>query len=264
LASQAAPVDIACPAPALERIVKHRVSAGETLEQIAQRYNLIPATLMGLNPSVRDGKVTIGEDLLVPPFNGIRVTVPAGTSVREMASRYKVRPDVLFEINGCQPTAKALFIPGVNWSPAEATSPAPNSVPALVMVYPLSQKPKMVLGYGWKLNSEGKVALHSGVDLAAAVGTPVLAVADGTVAFAGTQGSYGQLVVLNHTQGYQTRYAQLGSLKVKVGQKVSKGQAIATVGNSGQPSSPEPHLHFEVRSNSKLGWVAADPQTFLR
>jgi lysostaphin len=218
---------------------------------------------MGLNPSVRDGKVTVGEDLLVPPFNGMRVTVPAGMSLKEIASRYKVRADVLFEINGCQPTAQALFIPGVNWSPAEASPPTANSGPLLATVYPLPQKANVVFGYGWKLRSEGKVALHPGVDLAAAVGITVLAAADGTVAFAGTQGSYGQLVVVNHAQGYQTRYAHLGSIAVKVGQSVRKGQRIATVGTSGNPSSPEPHLHFEVRSNSKLGWVAADPQLFL-
>jgi murein DD-endopeptidase MepM/ murein hydrolase activator NlpD len=70
--------------------------------------------------------------------------------------------------------------------------------------------------------------------------------------------------VVNHAQGYQTRYGQLGSVSVKVGQQVSKGAPIGTTGTSGKPSSSEPHLHFEVRVNSKLGWVAEDPMPFLK
>ncbi|NJP09921.1 MAG: M23 family metallopeptidase, partial [Leptolyngbyaceae cyanobacterium RU_5_1] len=73
----------------------------------------------------------------------------------------------------------------------------------------------------------------------------------------------GRMVVINHREGLQTRYAQLGSITVKVGQAVQRGQAIATVGNSGRPSSSQPHLHFEVRSRSNLGWVAEDPQPLL-
>ncbi len=102
-----------------------------------------------------------------------------------------------------------------------------------------------------------------GSDLAAPIGTSVLAAGDGTVAFAGNQGAYGKLIVINHSEGLQSRYAQLGSIKVKVGQAVKKGQAIATVGTTGTPSSKQPHLHFEVRSRSNLGWVAQNPEPYL-
>ncbi len=252
-----------CPAPALSRLTRHKVASGETLESIATQYNLIPATLMGLNPSARLGKVSMGEELQVPPFNGIRVEVPAGQTWKEVAAKYRVRPDLLFEVNGCQKAPKVVFVPGVNWSPIHADSSIASS--SSLSGYPLAQKATVLLGFGWYLPpGQEKPVFHSGLDLAAAEGREVRSLSDGTVAFAGTQGAYGNLVVMNHNKGYQTRYAQLGSIKVKVGQKVKSGTAIGTVGKSGTPSSTPSHLHFEVRSNSKVGWVAEDPTPFIR
>ncbi|HEY9883005.1 MAG TPA: M23 family metallopeptidase, partial [Thermosynechococcaceae cyanobacterium] len=133
--------------------------------------------------------------------------------------------------------------------------------------YPLTTKPSrsaLLLNYGWGIQpTTGKVGFHSGIDLAATVGSPVLASADGTVAFAGSQGAYGTLVVINHAEALQTRYAQLATLNVKVGQVVRRGQTIATVGQTGNPSTSEPHLHFEVRSRSTLGWVAENPEPYV-
>ncbi len=254
-----------CQTPALSRLIRHKVAAGETLEGIARKYNLIPVTLMGMNPALRTGKAPIGATILVPPYNGIRAEVEAGQSLRTVAARYKVRPDVLFEINGCQPSPKVVFVPGVNWSPLDE-QPAPQASSRGLSGYPLSASSvSAILGYGWYLpTGRNQPVFHTGMDLAAAVGVPVLAIADGTIAFAGQQGAYGNLVVINHQQGYQTRYAQLGTVKVKTGQTVKQGTTIATVGKTGTPSSSAPHLHFEVRSNSKLGWVAEDPKPILR
>ncbi len=259
-----AAADSVCPKPALDRLTNHTVTEGETLDSIAKSYSLIPATIMGLNPDARSGSVSSGQVLKIPPYNGIRVDVPSGMLLRDLAKKYKVRADVLFEVNGCQPSPRVAFIPGVNWSPSEAARSPQTVVIRLTTSYPLPQSATTLLGYGWKLKGEGEVGLHTGVDLAASVGTSVLASADGTVAFAGNQGTYGNVLVINHAQGYQTRYAQLEKLKVKVGDRVSRGESIATVGQSGKPSSPEAHLHFELRSNSKLGWVAEDPQSVLK
>ncbi|PSB23977.1 peptidase [Stenomitos frigidus ULC18] len=260
-----------CTAPALLRIVRHKVASGETLEGIAQQYNLIPSTLMGFNPVLRSGKAPIGAELLVPPYNGIRVELKPNQTWREVAKTYNVRSDVLFEVNGCQPAPKVVFVPGVNWSPVVTTT-APNNPAAeqpgqILNAYPLPSKPSrstLLLAYGWGIQPiTGKVGFHSGIDLAAPVGLPVLTVADGTVAFVGKQGAYGNLVVINHAEGLQTRYAQLASFKVKVGQVVRRGQPIATVGRTGNPSSREAHLHFEVRSRSQLGWVAKNPAPYV-
>jgi murein DD-endopeptidase MepM/ murein hydrolase activator NlpD len=265
LPSQAAP-DQSCPTPALSRVTRHRVKSGETLESIARQYNLIPATLMGMNAILREGKAPIGAEILVPPYNGIRAEVPAGQTVRNLAAKYKVRPDLLFEVNGCQTSPRVVFIPGVNWSPvAEGQSPVAKANPNVLTTYPLPVNSTVLLGYGWYLPAgQEKPVFHSGIDLSAAIGSPVRSVGEGTIAFAGKQGAYGNLVVINHQQGYQTRYAQLNSIKVKVGQGVKSGQTIGTIGSTGTPSSNGPHLHFEVRSNSNLGWVAEDPNPFLR
>jgi murein DD-endopeptidase MepM/ murein hydrolase activator NlpD len=254
-----------CRTPALAQVVRHQVKSGETLESIAQRYNLIPATIMGFNPATRNGKVSVGAELQIPPFNGIQAEVPTGKTWRDVATAYKVKPDVLFEVNGCQPSPRVVFVPGVNWSPVgNARSQTALINPNLTTGNTVKGQSKVILKYGWYLNPQGQVVFHSGIDLAAALNSPVLAAADGTVAFVGEQGAYGKLVVINHQQGYQSRYAQLASMQVKVGQTVQRGQAIAAVGNTGTPSSPESHLHFELRSNSKLGWVAEDPELFLR
>jgi lysostaphin len=245
-----------CPEPALSRLTRHQVALGETLESIAQKYNLIPATLLGMNPALRTAQVTVGSEITVPPFNGIRVEVAPSQSWQQIATKYKVRADVLFEANGCQPVSQFVFVPGVNWSPE-----APKiSASSQFREYPLSTKATVAMGYGWQLNpNTGQVFFHSGVDLLAPIGTSVQAVATGIVAFAGEQGSYGNLVVINHQAGRQTRYAHLQKVSVITGQTVQPGQVIGTVGTTGEPTSTQPHLHFEVRYNSSLGWVAEEP-----
>lgn len=258
----------ACQQPALSRITRHQVKAGETLTSIANQYNLLPATLMGFNPSLRGGQAAVGSQILIPPFNGIRVEVPPGQTWRDMAATYKVRPDVLFEVNGCQRSPRVVFVPGVNWSPLGATNqtlpPQAGKILAGVPVAIKDAAPTILLGYGYQVQpGSNQVAFHSGIDLAAPIGSAVLAVGDGTIAFVGSQGAYGRMVVVNHAEGLQTRYAQLASTQVKVGQQVRQGQTIGTVGQSGRPSSPQSHLHFELRSRSNLGWVAENPARVL-
>lgn len=214
-----------------------------------------------MNPALRDGTVAVGSEIVIPPYNGIRVEVPAGQTWRELAATYKVRADVLFEVNGCQTAPKVVFVPGVNWSPERPVVPALGELAE----YPLPVKANVALGYGWQIHPDtGKVFFHSGLDLLAAVGTPVRAVGAGTVAFAGEQGSYGNLVVVNHQGGRQSRYSHLKSVGVTAGQKVKQGESLGTVGSTGNPTSTQPHLHFEMRYASSLGWIAEDPVSLLK
>ncbi|MBF2047379.1 MAG: M23 family metallopeptidase [Elainella sp. C42_A2020_010] len=258
----------ACPEPALSRLSRHRVAAGETLESIAQQYNLLPTTLMGFNPVLRQGSAPVGDDLsvpvgtvlVIPPYNGIQVTVPSGSSWRDIAKQYGVRADVLYEVNGCQDAPSVVFVPGVNWSPVPTPTATVPSSP--IERYPLPEVASILRAYGWQIGPTGSLVFHSGVSLAADAGTPVFAVGSGTVAFAGEQGGTGNLVVINHAQGLQTRYARLDSLSVKVGQQVQAGTQISTVASN--PNSSEPYLQFEVRSNSRLGWVAQDPGAYIQ
>jgi murein DD-endopeptidase MepM/ murein hydrolase activator NlpD len=103
----------------------------------------------------------------------------------------------------------------------------------------------------------GEKVMHEGLDVAAAVGTPVRAPADATVVFNGIEGGYGHVLVLDHGYGLKTRYGHLSRIDVKVGEKVRRGQLVAAVGNSGRSTGP--HLHYEVRVNG----VADNPRKFI-
>jgi murein DD-endopeptidase MepM/ murein hydrolase activator NlpD len=251
-----------CQEPALSRLSRHRIASGETLETIAQQYSLLPATLQGFNPSLRSGNAPVGTEIIIPPYNGVQVNAPAGTTWRDLARVYRVRADALFEVNGCQDEVPSVvFVPGVNWSPTQPASDATAAISRNPLSgYPLPTIANVLTSYGWQLDpSSNELVFQSGVNLQAAAGTPVLSVGAGTVAFAGAESNDGNLVVVNHSQGLQTRYAQLGDIAVQVGQQVQSGDRVGVVGSS----VVTPYLHFEVRSNSTLGWVAQDPGAYI-
>ncbi|MCF7700008.1 M23 family metallopeptidase [Loktanella sp. M215] len=100
--------------------------------------------------------------------------------------------------------------------------------------------------------------MHEGTDFAAPIGTPVYATADGVVVHAGWSSGYGRLIKIQHEFGIETRYGHLNALKVKVGQRVSRGERIGDMGNSGRSTGP--HLHYEVR----VGGTAVNPMTFIK
>ena len=100
--------------------------------------------------------------------------------------------------------------------------------------------------------------IHKGLDLAGPKGTPIYATADGVVTHAGWQSGYGLLVKIEHEFGVETRYAHQSKLRVKKGQRVSRGQQIGDMGNTGLSTGP--HLHYEVRSGGK----AINPMTYIK
>lgn len=106
-------------------------------------------------------------------------------------------------------------------------------------------------GYRW-----GK--LHKGLDIAAAIGTPIYAAADGTVESASWDSGYGNLIKLSHGSGIETLYGHTSRMVVKAGQKVKRGQLIGYVGSTGHSTGP--HLHFEVRLNG----TAVNPLKYLK
>lgn len=95
----------------------------------------------------------------------------------------------------------------------------------------------------------GRAASHYGIDFAAVTGSEVAAVGSGIVEYSGPKSGYGKLVEINHGNGYTTRYGHNSKLLVRVGERVTRGQAIAEVGASGRATGP--HLHFEVHYNGK-------------
>lgn len=100
--------------------------------------------------------------------------------------------------------------------------------------------------------------LHAGTDFAGPIGTPIYATADGVVTHAGWSSGYGRLIKIRHDFGIETRYAHLNAMDVRVGQRVSRGERIGAMGNSGRSTGP--HLHYEVRVNGN----PVNPMTYIR
>ena len=249
-----------CPAPILSRLETHVIKQGETLETIAQTYNLLPETLLRLNPILEQNPLPTGQMIQIPPFNGIKIEVPQGVTWQEIGKAYGVRQEVLFELNGCVKIPQTIFIPGINWYGAESAS---NDYTGLTH-YPLPNLVEVGLNYGWHslLDSDQKF-FHSGVDLLGSIGTSVLSAEEGIVVFIGQEGNYGFLVIINHPGGRQTRYAHLSKVKVKIDDQVQAGDLIGEIGVTGKPDINPPHLHFEVRYQTPQGWITQDPMIHL-
>ncbi|MCG6937657.1 MAG: peptidoglycan DD-metalloendopeptidase family protein [Gammaproteobacteria bacterium] len=95
----------------------------------------------------------------------------------------------------------------------------------------------------------GKLAMHKGMDFAGKEGSEIIAVASGVVTWAGERYGYGQLVEINHGNGYTTRYGHNAEILVEVGDSVEKGQTISLMGSTGRSTGP--HVHFEVLKNDR-------------
>ncbi len=96
----------------------------------------------------------------------------------------------------------------------------------------------------------GRMAMHEGIDFAGALGSDVMAVATGIVTMAGDSDGYGKLVEVNHGNGYVTRYGHNKTILVKLGDRVVKGQRLASMGSTGRSTGP--HVHFEVLLNGRV------------
>ena len=121
----------------------------------------------------------------------------------------------------------------------------------------LSKPVSGIISSRFGVRSSIRSSAHTGLDIATSTGTPVKAAASGTVTFAGWKGSYGNLMVITHSNGVQTYYGHCSKLYLSAGATVSQGQTIAAVGSTG--NSTGPHLHFEIRVNG----IAYNPQNYL-
>ena len=121
------------------------------------------------------------------------------------------------------------------------------------LAHPIKNKHRFTSGFGPRWGR-----MHNGLDFAAPHGTPIYATADGVVVFTGRQSAYGRLIKIKHDFGYETRYAHLSKIRVKNGQRVSRGERIGDMGNTGRSTGT--HLHYEIRSNGK----AVNPMNYIK
>lgn len=124
---------------------------------------------------------------------------------------------------------------------------------------PVKDAFRFTSGFGFRRDPKGAGRrMHAGTDFAASYGTPIYATADGVVTGAGWENGYGRMITIRHEFGIETRYAHLSDIRVDVGQRVSRGERIGDMGNSGRSTGT--HLHYEVR----IGKKAVDPMSFIK
>jgi murein DD-endopeptidase MepM/ murein hydrolase activator NlpD len=204
------------------RSLTHTVEAGDTIERIAARYGVTQRSIIQANNLHNPHWLRIGQRLMIPA-PGRQLPLP--TPVHQAWRQSQARP----ALAAPPPVARSR---GFIW-------PVPGQVTS---------------GFGYR-----RGRFHSGIDIAGPLGTPVVAVQEGVVIFAGNAGDgYGNYVDIRHPNGIVTRYAHGHQIYVSKGQYVQQGQVIMSRGNTGHSTGP--HLHFEVRPG---GGAPVDPLLYL-
>jgi murein DD-endopeptidase MepM/ murein hydrolase activator NlpD len=216
--------------------------------------------LSGVPIQVGAGEASI--EIFVPPPRTQNIIVPSVTRLPRVVKTTTLPTKVI------TPTANVTsFTSSVPARPNNVPT-VPNiatvqfngdpTAPNVELIYPLMNPARVTSRFGWRVHPlTGTRRFHSGIDIAAPAGTPVVATATGTVVSAGWNGGYGKAIVIQHNDVQQTLYGHLSEISVQPGQQVTQGSVIGLVGSTG--NSTGPHLHFESRSPNGTGWVAVDP-----
>ncbi|MBI5565078.1 MAG: peptidoglycan DD-metalloendopeptidase family protein [Chloroflexi bacterium] len=263
-------------------ILLYTVQAGDTLFGIAALYGLTPESLLWANfDALQDNPhlLKTGMELNIPPVNGIVYTVESGDTVESIAEKYKATVEAIYQDGyewnqlkpGQQPQAGAtLIIPGgsrefKSWALTQAENAPVATSSAGVPIASNSNAgfckdvAAGLVGTGafvWPANEHwvsgnNYAPWHPALDIAAHLGDPIYAADNGVVVYAGWNNwGYGNLVVIDHGNGWQTWYAHNSALYVGCGQNVFQGSTIAAAGSTGRSTGP--HLHFETRLNNTL------------
>ena len=217
------------PRPAPKAAVcTHTARSGESISRIAARYRVSRAALIEANRLVKPEALRAGQRLTVPDC---RPPVQTASSVREMPG---VKPDadgVLIKRVGPLRVLTSLVLTEPDFRGDGISLAWPTEGPVISIFGQRSR--------GW----------HAGIDIKAEQGSEIVAAAPGTVVYSGWIRAYGQVVKIQHSNGFITLYAHNEKNLVEVGEDVVAGQLIALVGRTGHASGP--HVHFEVRRDGK-------------
>lgn len=237
--------------------IGYTVKAGDTLYRIGQSYGFDAQTLAAINAIANPKIIEIGQQLKIPIAEEITHQVSEEDTLDSVASLYGLnRVEIalandLWDIEAL-PVGSMLSIPGLSKEQAISRQLSSRSGAPFVLAYPVNGI--ISSNYGARKNE-----FHTGTDIACAYGTEVKASQSGQVISAGWDGNYGYAVVIDHKNGYKTRYAHNSQLLVKAGEYVSMGQPIALAGSTGRSTGP--HVHLEVLKSSG---GTENPLTFLR
>lgn len=244
--------------PTTDIVSVYEVKDGDTIESVAKIFDVSVNTIMWAN-NLPSRRITKGDTLIILPITGIKHTVKKGDTITSIAKKYKADEQDIATYNGVAiDTALALgdtvIVPDGEITIVQPSKTTKNSKNGKV-------KKERLLNFYTKTAPEGLLARplnggrktqslhgHNGVDIAAPIGTPILASGNGKVIVAkmgGYNGGYGSMVVISHANGIQTVYAHMSRVDVSSGESVVQGQTIGAVGNTGHSTGP--HIHFEVR-----------------
>jgi murein DD-endopeptidase MepM/ murein hydrolase activator NlpD len=237
---------------------QYRVRAGDTLTGIAHHFGVSMMTVWWANGLKSKDDLHIGQTLVIPPMNGVVMTVKDGDTLESIAAATGGDVQEIITVNGLERpdliVGQTLIVPDVLGKAIATPKPAR---PASRLTTTRSsggttpRPPARYTGgaFAWPV-SGGYISQyfhygHYGIDIAADYGTRVKAAAGGTVTFAGWKSNGGGYQVwIAHGSGLYTTYNHMSAVSVSRGQRVARGQAVGRIGSSGWATGP--HLHFEV------------------
>lgn len=238
------------------------VQGGDTLSTIAAAFGLSTTTILWANDLGARDYIKPGQELLILPDDGVEVEVDSGDTISKLAKNYDVEEAVILSANKLSEDdalveGRTVFIPG--GTPPRPVAPTPvivqrpsisnitNIVTQKPSASPEAGSPSMVWPTSGRVITQYWGWKHTGVDIDGHYDSPIYASDGGIVEVAGWGNGYGLQIVVNHENGFKTRYAHASKIFVSVGQRVSKGEVMAMVGTTG--FSTGTHLHYEVYVN---------------
>ena len=237
----------------------YKVKSGDTISGIAKKFGLSNiSTLISVNDIGNVRQLGAGQKLKIPSMDGIIYTVKNGDTLDKIATDNKIKLEILLDVNELTSetltVGQQLFLPGVGLDQKTLQSRMGE-----LFILPISASFRWSSPYGWRADPfTGVQSFHTGTDMACPEGTPILAAMSGKIADVGSNRTYGNYIIINHGNGYQTLYAHMSKTIAKKGQWVSQGTKIGLVGSTGYSTGP--HLHFMVYKNGNR----IDPMTVLK
>jgi len=235
-----------------EKPISHEISVyvvrkGDNLSSIAKMFGVSVNTILWAN-DMRASTLKEGQQLVILPVTGVKYKIKTGDTLKSIATRYKADIDEIVAYNELDPLAKLEV--GLEIMIPDAEIVIPKATPSYSTPLRGGGGPTLAGYYMRPTTGRKTQGLHgyNGVDLASPAGSPIVASAAGTVIIVktgGWNGGYGNYIVVKHGNGTQTLYAHNNRNLVSVGDYVSQGQSIGTVGSTGKSTGS--HLHFEVR-----------------
>lgn len=251
-------------------IIEYEVKSGDTLSSIAKRFEISVDTIKWANNLGNVDTIKPGQKLKILPVSGVAHEVQKGDTLESVAKKYSASSQAIldFPFNDVPDDFKltvgqVLIVPdGV---PPQAPVSTPRQTPTYLAQGPSSPTFSAPGGGNFIWPTRGILTqsfswYHPGIDVADRSAPGIVAADGGLVKVAGWPDNYGygNRVVIDHGNGYQTLYAHLSNIYVTVGQKVSRGQVIGQMGTTGRSTGI--HLHFEIRYKG----IAVNPLAILK